>query len=173
MSRSDTGAPATLVRGRWAVRIPEYPLALTWTDRAGDRLAMISAEGTLASIETVDGDGLWRVQAHKGGACTVQASPDGSTLASGGQDGYARLWDADQGEQLAEIALKGWVEHAAWAPNGEWIAVAAGRVVTLCTKAGTVAATWGDHPSTISSLARLCTARGRTLWRRDTPGPCR
>jgi WD40 repeat protein len=55
----------------------------------------------------------------------VAVAPDGSWLASGGQDGTVRIWDVATGR--ARVALKGhhgWVVAVAVAPDGSWLAAA-------------------------------------------------
>jgi WD40 repeat protein len=96
-------------------------------------------------------------------------------LASGGQDGCVRFWDAAAGTQIAEAALgHAWVEHVAWqlevgrvilnAPtvieetrrakdSPPYLAAAAGRKLLLLNPDGSVAHAFPAAPKTLSALA--------------------
>jgi WD40 repeat protein len=48
----------------------------------------------------------------------VAFSPDGSMLATAGDDGAARVWDPSTGEELFEVTGEGQVWHTSWSPDG-------------------------------------------------------
>ena len=59
---------------------------------------------------------------HKGSVAAVAFAPDGRRLVTGGNDGTARLWDAQSGQEL--LLLLGHRSHVtavAYAPNGQWL----------------------------------------------------
>lgn len=49
-------------------------------------------------------------------------APDGSWLASGGDDGTVRIWDAATGQQRAVLTGQSGVEAIAVAPDSSWLA---------------------------------------------------
>src|SRR5207302_290325 len=51
-------------------------------------------------------------------------SPDGTTIATGSQDGTAKLWEAATGRELATLRSDGerQVGEVAWSPGGERLA---------------------------------------------------
>ena len=86
-------------------------------------------------------------------------------LATGGQDGAVKFWDALAGQHTATAALgSAWVEHLAWVVAGvadpgpgsarpAALFAAAGRKLTALRADGTVAHTFKDAAKSISALA--------------------
>jgi len=86
-------------------------------------------------------------------------------LATGGQDGKIRLWDALGGSERSETQSGpgAWVERVQWRPadtnsksqipNSNILAAAAGRKLLLVNADGTVAHVYPDAPKTLSALA--------------------
>ncbi len=136
----------------------------------------------LWQIPAAAGGGV--LEGHAGPVGCADYSPDGKTLATGGDDKTIRLWDVGTGQERG--CLKGFGAAPArvrFSPDGKIIAVAcrSEKVVTLWTLAGkTVLA---DHALEITDLAfapegrRLATAGGADnagevkLWDLDTGRP--
>jgi WD40 repeat protein len=77
-------------------------------------------------------------------------------LASGGQEGAVKFWDAAAAQHLATTALgSGWVEHLCWRPvaSGSLLAAACGRTLHFLRSDGSVAHATKPAPKTISALA--------------------
>jgi WD40 repeat protein len=64
-----------------------------------------------------------RLVGHEYGTASVTFSPVGSTVASGGFDRVAKLWDVESGRPRAELeGHKGWIAALAFSPDGTLLA---------------------------------------------------
>ncbi|KAF7964846.1 hypothetical protein HWV62_2502, partial [Athelia sp. TMB] len=61
---------------------------------------------------------------HPSGVYAVAFSPDGLRIASGSEDGFVRVWDAETGALVAAPfkGHTGYVYSVAFSPDGQWIA---------------------------------------------------
>lgn len=168
---------------QWAATLDDYAIDLAWAP-TGSHLAAASAAGSIAIMGASDGVRHHELPGHSGGTNVLAWRPTtpapGETaaaplLASGGQDGAVKFWDATNGQHTATIALgsSAWVEHLAWrclpsksaaaaigvmttstkpAPSSLLFA-AAGRALTAIRPDGNVAHTFKPAPKTITALA--------------------
>lgn len=154
----------------WAAALDDYAIDVAWSPD-GTLLAAASAAGGVTLYDAATGAVKHALAGHEDGAnCLAWAptfvagvanpgipnSPGSPTpptiLATGGQDGFVRLWNAATGAPLAEVKLgNAWVEHLAW-QDGVLFA-AAGRKLVALRPDGTIAHTFPDAPKTISALA--------------------
>jgi WD40 repeat protein len=138
---------------------------------AGGRVHRLNAEGGLA--------GSW--QAHDGGVTRLAFKPgDAQTLASAGEDGRVVLWSGKDGQGARVLVEENdWVEHLDWTPDGEVLAAAARKTISLW-RDGESLGMWYDARRRVLALAwapdgrRLATAanKGLYLWQlgRDRDG---
>ena len=93
-------------KGSWKSTLshPGSILGLAYSSD-GKKLASVSADGTTRVWDPVAGKLLRTLQ---GGRGTVTFSPDGRTLAAGGDSGYKTVWvwDADNGKELLKLQLQ-------------------------------------------------------------------
>jgi WD40 repeat protein len=141
----------------WAARLDDYVIDLAWSPD-GTLLAAASSAGPV-SIFAADGGGrLHILPGHDNGTNVISfpaAGGPGSPLATGGQDGSVKLWDAAAGQHTATAALgTAWVEHLAWRPGSEPVlAAAAGRKISFLNPDGSPLHALPDSPKTVSALA--------------------
>ncbi len=175
----------------WAAALDDYVIDLAWSPD-GALLAAASAAGGITLYAAATGSVKHALPGHENGANCLAWQPVGSELArapegasqltgplaTGGQDGCVRFWDAATGKQTAETKLgAAWVEHLAWRPvqrtddrdqitdpadknpssalrsPSSVLFAAAGRKLFALRPDGTVAHPFPDAPKTISALA--------------------
>jgi WD40 repeat protein len=136
----------------WAYEAGDYPRALDWSVD-GATLALGTADGSLRLLEVGKG-ALVHTLTHGGPLTAVRWSPRADLLAASSEDGLCRVWSA-AGELVAQLRGRGgaWVEHVAWAPDGERLAMAAGRTVGVFTPRGEQVLETPPHPSAVAGLA--------------------
>jgi WD40 repeat protein len=156
----------------WAATLDDYAIDLAWSPD-GTLLATASAAGGITLYDAATGAVKHTLAGHENGANALawmpvpQRTEDGGQrteiLATGGQDGCVRFWDAATGQQTAEVKLgNAWVEHLAWVvvqrtENGEQkteilLFAAAGRKLAALRPDGSIAHAFPDAPKTISAL---------------------
>jgi WD40 repeat protein len=155
----------------WAATLDDYAIDLAWSCD-GSLLAVASAAGGVTLYGAASGALKHALPGHEDGtnclAWLPPSNPQPSTLnpqlllATGGQDGCVRFWDATTGQQTGEAKLgSAWVEHLVWQPissqpsalNSQLLFATAGKKLVAFRPDGSVAHTFPDAPKTISALA--------------------
>jgi WD40 repeat protein len=140
------------LREAWTASVGNDATALS-VSHDGGSVAVGAGGGEVFVYDAKSGALRFQVSAHPGGVLSLDWSPRNHVLATAGQDGCARLYDA-RGKQLAELpGITPWVEHVAWAPNGEQLATASGRIVCIWTMSGALAWKTDAHESTVTGVA--------------------
>jgi WD40 repeat protein len=151
----------------WAGQLDDYVIDLAWSPAAGPtpvQLAAASAAGPVALFAGADGARLHPLPGHDNGTNCLAWSPGSQgLLATGGQDGAVKFWDAAAGQHTATAKIgPAWVEHLAWvAPSAATgaaqpapvLAAAAGRTLALVRPDGTTTHTFKPAPKTVTALA--------------------
>ncbi len=104
-------------------------------------------------FEVESGTLLFQLLAHAGGVLSLHWSPRSRMLATAGQDGYARLFDARGIQFEALPGLAPWVEHVSWSPDGKMLAAASDKVVGIWTASGALAWKTDPHEGTVTGVA--------------------
>jgi WD40 repeat protein len=87
--------------------------------------------GTVKIWDTATGQERAALTGHQGRVNAAASAPDGSWLASAGNDATVRIWDTATGQERAALTGHlGHVDAVAIAPDGSWLA-SAGRDATV------------------------------------------
>jgi WD40 repeat protein/serine/threonine protein kinase len=127
-------AEEQLTRAEWLVYAGKLMLAQTDFEAGNGGFALKYLDECQWSLRGWEHRHLWtRINAkqtflgHTGLVWSVAFSPDGKRIVFGGQDGTARVWDAEKGREL--LALRGHtapVRGVAYSPDGKRIVTGAG-----------------------------------------------
>lgn len=135
----------------WSTQLDEAVVGLGFVQ--GSRVAAISAAGTVWTVDGAAGTAR-RLGNHEDGGLALAVQPGGATVATGGQDGTLRLWDAISERLLTTIDVGStWVERIAWRPGGARLAATMGKRVGVWDQAGSVVGLSSDHASTVADIA--------------------
>lgn len=139
------------VQAVWTARLDEAVVGLEFAH--GGRVAAVTASGSVWLAAGSSGDPR-RLGGHDAGGLCCAAQPGGSLVASGGQDGLIRLWDAGTAEPRAVLEVgAAWAERVAWCPDGSRLAATAGRRVAVWGAAGVAVGRSAEHASTVADIA--------------------
>jgi WD40 repeat protein len=141
----------------WAVQIDDYVIDLAWSPD-GTQLAAASQAGPLHIFDGPTGDNRRQLPGHDDGAnCLAFAPSAPGLLASGGQDGSVKFWDAAAGQHLATAELgSAWIEHLAWRPSGSstpLLSAASGRDLVFLRADASLVHRFKPAPKTLTALA--------------------
>jgi WD40 repeat protein len=164
---------------QWTANLPDHVIDLAWSP--DDRHVVAAAvNGPVAILDAGSGAVKHLLPGHSFGSTSV-AWVDNGTVASAGQDGRVRLWDAEGKERLSLDAGAKWVERIAVSPCATWLAAAAGKTVRLWGRAGQLVRDYADHVSTVSDIVwrpggkELTSSAygGVNVWSPDSDEPVR
>lgn len=166
----------------WAAVLDDYVIDLAWSPD-GTQLAAASTAGPVSIFKSTDGAKLHELPGHDNGtnclawrskgqqpdpisqplassfassnlAPDIQPLASGSTLATGGQDGKAKLWDTAAGQHTATAELgSAWIEHLAWRPDGSMLAATSGRDLVFLNADASLRHRFKPAPKTLSAIA--------------------
>ena len=143
-----------VLRRGWTAAVDDYAIAGGWTSD-GAALVIGDSAGGVAVFDGKRGSCHWSQSgAHDGGVLAATVHPEDPVFATAGQDGRIRMWNVTESEPMHAVnADGGWIEHLAWAPNGQRLAATCSRQIRLYDSAGEETWRSTDHPSTVSAIA--------------------
>lgn len=154
MSEPELKEPVGVLQTAWSANVNDYAIAGAWANH-DKTLLVADTGGGLFGFCGDSGQTLWsQPQTHEGQLLAMAIAPCKTKVATAGEAGRLRIFDAQSGRPLQSIEVaKGWVEHLAWSPEGHWLAASHGRYAYLFDAQGKLAWRSPEHPSTISAIA--------------------
>lgn len=164
-----------LLEEQWQGTLSDYVTAIAWSPTA-DILAASSAAG---EVNLWTPDAFIALTPSTGASInSIGFSPDGQYLAAGGQDGQVRIWQMASQAMSTESALlstasNAWVEHLAWSPVSNQLAMSIGRCVQIWdAQTDAVVTTLSFAASSVLGVAwhpqghylAVCGHRGVKVW---------
>jgi len=73
----------------------------------------------------------WDLHGHTGYVNCVTVSPDGSLCASGGKDGFAMLWDLNEGRHLSSLEAGDIIHALCFSPVRYWLCAATASCIII------------------------------------------
>lgn len=164
----------------WQCFLDDYAIDLAWSP-ASDRTAVATGSGPIVLLDSQNGKCVRTLAGHAQGAMTIAWHPTEGRLASGGQDGFVRIWSDDSDEPASLRGGGTWVERLSWSPAGDALATASGRILKLWHRDTRLMQEFPPSSSTVSDLAwrpdgkalGASTYGGVSLFARDTAAPVR
>ncbi|MDZ4787499.1 MAG: hypothetical protein SH807_00980 [Blastochloris sp.] len=144
-----------LLKPKLKLDVADYVASLAWSAK-GDQLAIGQSGGGLAWLDLAAKKKSVTTQAHAQGLSQLSISPKESddVLASGGHDGFLRLWKIGASEPFFEKKLgKEWIAALSWSWDGSFLAVACGKSVVILDAKGTEIRPTTVLASTVTSLS--------------------
>jgi WD40 repeat protein len=138
------------LRGR--IDLADYPVDAAWSPD-GKSVIVAGGGGALTLVRIDPALDARPVGEHAGGVLAVTWQKAGNLIASSGQDGTVRLWDAGTFDPRTVHAGKEWSEHLSFSDNGRLLAVATGRTLRVFDGSGELRATLASHSGVIAALA--------------------
>src|SRR5262245_19969084 len=125
---------------------------------AGTRLATTSSDGTVRIWDVAQGTLVRTLEGHRDATFKAIYNRDGRLLLSAAYDSQARLWNAETGDLLAELDIKGSTAAIAFSAHGRRFAVTSAEgSVGVWRVAGTtdveLLARFAGHSAKVSAVA--------------------
>jgi WD40 repeat protein len=155
---------------RATVVLDNYIVDCAWSSNNAD-VAVAGGEGAVFLMTGACSNPQVRtLGSHALGALAIAWQPRTATIASSGQDGTVMLWDASTDARPKKLnSGRTNTEHLAYAADGK-LAAAAGKSLTLWSRAGEQIGDLAEHGSTIAAIAwdaagrQVAAATHRAMW---------
>ena len=148
-------AQPAILEPRASATLDDYVTDLAWSGD-GTRLAIAGGEGRVFLARHDAGSSSLAVRElgeHLMGALAVAWRPKAESFVTSGQDNAIAFWDGTSGAEQRRIRpAMAWTEHLAWSPDGNQLASAAGKQLTLWSPEGEPLHKFEPHAGAIAAL---------------------
>jgi len=152
---------------------------LSWSPR-GDFLLAYLQSGHLAILDGLGArQSEWK--AHEKGLLKASWSRDGFLVASSSTDGLCKIWNAVDGQLVAELPHhEGWVAHVEWSPWSDLLMTGCAKKIRLWSQSGGLVEELNSHQFPITDMSwhptqrdlfSSCAGDGVRAWRLGEPDP--
>jgi WD40 repeat protein len=145
----DVDTPAA--QWNWKVHFSEHVSRIAVSPDGG-QVAVATLAGEAVLLATSDGTRLRELPAHGFGTLDIAWCPDGSAIATAGQDGIVRVIDVTTGAVRGEHQSAGWASRVVWSNDGTRLAAAIGKNTVLMKREGAVVGSFGEMPHTVTDV---------------------
>lgn len=144
--------PTRVLNARCSLDVADHAIATAWLPD-GLHVVIGDVSGGLTVVERERGVTTFETRAHANGLTAVGCDPRGGAIATCGQDGKVRLWEAPGGRLVREMeAGAPWSERVAWSADGTRLACAAGRAVRIWDRDGHLVREYPKHRATVTDV---------------------
>ena len=166
-------APQAALTPGATAQLEDFPVDLSWSADS-QAFAVAGGEGHLYCLRR-DGAAPVLLGTQEPGLLAVSWQPRGMSIATAGQDGAVRLWNAADGSMRELHRGRLWPAGIAWRADGTRLAFAAGKSLQLFDAAGAAQLTLDAHAVPLSHLVwrgrdELLTAGNGALFVDRTDG---
>jgi WD40 repeat protein len=143
---------ATLTR-RAHIALDAYVVDCSWSSDSRS-LAVAGGEGAIIVVDdATSSPKVRKLGEHAMGSVAIVWQPNGSTIASSGQDSTLVFWDAPTGNERKRLRPgTSWTEHLVYSPDGKTLATSAGKALRLFSPDGEIFHELAPHGSSITAL---------------------
>jgi WD40 repeat protein len=120
--------------------------------RRGNLLLACAVDGSVRAWNVQTGAERFRLLGHRGPVHTLAVSPDGKTVASGGEDGTIRLWAILSRKEIGCIDNHDDDVALAFSPDGKWLAARGNAIRLWDTATLKERDPWPGHFGNVCSL---------------------
>jgi WD40 repeat protein len=136
---------------RWARSVEAWPTAISWS-QDGSVLAVGTEEGRVHLLGRAAGDAVKVAALHGEPILALAWNPRHGLLATAAEGGAIALWEPTTDKRWALQESGAWAGALAWSPDGESLAVSAGKQASLYSRKGQRQAALPEAASTITGL---------------------